>query len=97
MYFEANGGNRVEPLEVISKFYSIWISHGELRGQELSCEKCTISVFSAMKLSQKRRKRRRNSSAHTVPKCTYIKKHSISTFLPINKFLLTTVINSLYL
>ena len=43
MYFEANGGNRVEPLEVISKFYSIWISHGELRGQELSCEKCTIS------------------------------------------------------
>ena len=43
MYFEANEGNRAEPLEGISKFHSIWISHGELRGQELSCEKCTIS------------------------------------------------------
>ena len=43
MYFEANEGNRAEPLEGISKFHSIWISHGELRGQDLSCEKCTIS------------------------------------------------------
>ena len=68
MYFEANGGNRVEPLEVISKFYSIWISHGELRGQELSCEKCTISVFSAMKLSQKKKEEKKKF------KCTYCPK-----------------------
>ena len=36
--------NRAEPLEGISKFHSIWITHGgELRGKELSCENCTIS------------------------------------------------------
>ena len=41
MYFEANGGNRVEPLEVISKFYSIWISHGELRALLFEAELST--------------------------------------------------------
>ena len=79
MYFEANEGNRAEPLEGISKFHSIWISHGELRVKNCRVRNALLvtDVFSAMKLSQKRRKRRRNSSAHTVPTFTYIKKHSI--------------------
>ena len=35
---------RAEPLEGISKFHSIWVSStGEIRGQELSCEICSIS------------------------------------------------------
>ena len=35
---------RAEPLDGISKFHSIWVSStGEIRGQELSCEKCSIS------------------------------------------------------
>ena len=100
MYFEANEGNRAEPLEGISKFHSIWISHGELRGQELSCEKCTISdrcVQCDETVTKKKEEKKKFKCTYCPKMYVHLKKHSISTFLPINKFLLTTVINFLFL
>ena len=68
------GENRAEPLEGISKFHSIWISHGgELRGQELSCGTCTISDRCVPSV-QCEETVTKNLSAHFVPKCMYTKK-----------------------
>ena len=64
---------RAEPLEGISKFHSIWISsNGELRGEELSCDKCSISIRCS-RCNEPRQLIKKKSSGDKF-KCTFCPK-----------------------